>query len=387
MLRVHNYGAACCVIESDSFRILCDPWLVGTAYLGTWEREHYLPDPVKSIGKVDVIWISHCHDDHYHPESLRLYLATYPNTPIYIGDAKFLERIMVRDGFSPIVRSMVWVGEKGKAIGFHIIPNNGYENDNVDTVLVVVDECYNQAVVNMNDCPFDAKQVDNINVVTRFRHVTALLPYAGAGPWPQCFHMEYAQRLEEEEKKKDKFLAQFQRYKEALKPDVAVPFSAGYVLRGPLASLNSHRGIPRQEDVPGATVLPVEGAAPRPAEAFGGYAWEGDEMPTEKELRELLKAAMDKAPKVSGPPIAIAITWDALEPSYEKGGQMVHLTNDYVQLFQAHETIHFDPRLLAGMLRRKYHANSIEIGSCIRIERHGKDYDPRIFSYLYRMHI
>ena len=371
MLKVSNFGAACCVIESDSFRILCDPWLVGTAYLGAWEREHYLPDPVKAIGKVDVIWISHLHDDHLSIESLRLLRQAQPDVPIWIGPhCRHLERLLKE--FNPVVQDH-W---RTKDIMAYTFPSPHEHSEGVDSYLVVMDG--DSTVANLNDLPFHDDACNNILRLASGTHLTALLPYAGAGPWPQCFDMTHMERWQEAEKKKAKFIAQFQRYKEALHADVAVPFSAGYVLRGPLAALNDERGIPDPTTIPGATVLPVEGAAPRPAEVFGGYEWENDPLPTDDEIYNLIDRASARAPKVSGSDLTIGIYW-------ESGGCHIHAASTYANI--VHETIYFDARLLAGMLRRKYHANSIEIGSCVRIKRHGAGYDPRVWSYLYRFHI
>lgn len=375
MLNVTNYGAACCVIEGNGLRILCDPWFTDGIYLGAWEREHYLADPIATIGKVDYIWISHLHEDHYDPAFLRSYLAAYPETIIWIGFGNhYLGKLLKRDGFEYDDYSSV--SGHGWIVG--IIPNHGYPNeiDNIDYALVVVD--HDSAVVNMNDNPFDQKQIDIINGMTEDRglHVTALLPYSGAGPWPQCVRMSPHACLMAAGDKRRKFLTQFQRYKDALHADVAIPFAAGYRLRGPLAELNPYRGIPAPEDVPGATVLPVTGATERPASDSSGYVWEDAPMPANEELERLLRQAAERSPKVDGEPLTIDLNW---------GTGATYLDATYEPAKTAHETIELDPRLLHGLLTRRWHWNVAEIGSVLRINRH-KDYDPRVFDFLYRFH-
>lgn len=272
MLKVYNFGCACAVIESESgYRILTDPWLVGAAYLGAWQREHYLPDPIAAIGRIDCVWISHLHEDHLHLESLRLLRKHHPNVPIWIGThCKHLARLLTE--FSPVIQNE-WLANDIEA---YVFASPDEHSEGIDSYLVVIDS--NSTVVDFNDLPFHADAAHSVRCMADGSHLTALIPYTGAGPWPQCFTMTNIERWQHAEAKKAKFIAQFQQYREVLKPDVAVPFSAGYVLRGPLADLNRYRGIPDPHEIPGATVLPVIGAGERPVSTFNGYDWEPETL-------------------------------------------------------------------------------------------------------------
>ncbi len=375
MLRVINYGAACCVIIGPNVRILCDPWFTDGIYMGAWEREEYIPDPLTVIGPCEYIWISHLHQDHYDPEFLHKYRTAYPAARIMTGpDSEHLIRMMKRDGlYADHVRGF---GNRGWDAW--TLPNGGYEiaHDNIDSALIVTD--IDSAVVNMNDCPFDQRQVDRINQLTAGKHVTALLPYSGAGPWPQCYRMSSLACLAAADDKKKTYVTQFARYKYELRADVAVPFSAGYSLCGPLAELNPYRGIPKPQDVPGATVLPVTGAQKRPAAKPSAYAWESLPQPTNQDLERLLLQAHNRSPKVDGAPLTIDLNW---------GASSSYVDATYAPALRAHETIEMDSRLLFGLLTKRFHWNNAEIGVGIKITRHGEQYDPRVFSYLYRFHI
>lgn len=370
---VTNHGAACCVIECNGIRILCDPWLFGRIYLGAWEREHPLLDPVGVVGRVDYIWVSHCHDDHFHPPSIQAVLAVNPQAKLWIGDAPHLRSIMQRHGFEPLVQSYI----QGPGFTATAVPNrcygqgDGYEN--VDTALIVASDTH--AVVNMNDNPYDQAQVDVINALTAGLHVTALLPYAGAGPWPQCFEMSRSDLERYAQEKEERFLTLFKKYRFALRADIAHPFSAGYRLTGRLQHLNQFRGVCPQERVPLAVVLPVVGAAPREDDAL---AWESDPVPDDVTLHRLIATASMRAPKVDGEPLTIDLDW---------GRSAAYVDATWSPAPKAHETIHLDPCLLHGLLTRKWHWNAAEIGSCLRITRHGAAFDPRVFTYLYRLHV
>ncbi len=369
MLRVLNYGAACAVIEADGVRILTDPWFSEPCYLGAWARQDYIPDPLTTIGAVDYIYISHLHPDHFDPAFLRYYLVAYPKARVWISThCKHLIRMTAE--FYPLICNSLsrnrWIAT--------IIPNNGYEADcNIDTALVVADT--HAAVINLNDNPFDEKQVERINSMTAGKHVTALIPFTGAGPWPQCYQMTHMERYAAARDKKDKFLNQFTKYKWALHADVAVPFSAGYVLRGPLAVLNRDRGIPELYEVPEATLLPVVGAVPRKPDNFSSYEWESDPPSSDAEITTLLERAWARAPKVSGDPLSIRFDWG-------RGTMVINCASEPAA--KVHETIIVHPKLLVRLLDGRAHWNDFEISSHPKIIRHGERYDHRVFDYLLR---
>ena len=84
-MRVTYYGQACTLIESCGKKILTDPWLTEGAYFGTWFHTHLLADagitPETLPKDVDCIFLSHEHQDHVDPETLRHFS---PSTPVLI---------------------------------------------------------------------------------------------------------------------------------------------------------------------------------------------------------------------------------------------------------------------------------------------------------------
>ncbi len=125
-------------------------------------------------------------------------------------------------------------------------------------------------------------------------------------------------------------------------------------------------------------MLPVGGTAQRPVIDSSGYVWEELPQPTNVEIERLLRQASERSPKVDGDALTIDLNW-------ETGAAYVDATSAPAD--KAHETIHLDPRLLQGLLSRKYHWNTAEIGVGLTINRHGPAYDPRVFSFLYHFHI
>ena len=86
-------GAAGLLFEWNGTNILSDPWIEGPCMLGGWTN---YPPPginVKDLPKIDVIWISHEHSDHYHEYTLS---KLEKNIPVYVtkfDDGRLAKRI------------------------------------------------------------------------------------------------------------------------------------------------------------------------------------------------------------------------------------------------------------------------------------------------------
>jgi len=232
--------SASVVVETPDLTILSDPWFTPAEY-GSWYHYPPLPnDPVEIIGKVDLIYISHLHSDHYDPIFLNKYLNKYPETKIIISETKhkMLEHRMKLDGFDPLVISNKIFGNTKI-----ILTVNGDDEIEGDTGCLIVYD--NLSIANMNDCGIDQNQIDIIKQNCPNGYPTvALLTYAGAGPYPQTYHFKNSEeRKTAEQKKHDQFLKMYSDYCELLNPTKAMPFAGSYVLGGPLSKLNPYRGV------------------------------------------------------------------------------------------------------------------------------------------------
>ena len=84
-MRVTYFGQACTLIEVGGRKILTDPWLTEGAYFGTWFHTHILADagvtPDTFPKDIDYLFLSHEHEDHVDPETLRHFP---PHVPVLI---------------------------------------------------------------------------------------------------------------------------------------------------------------------------------------------------------------------------------------------------------------------------------------------------------------
>jgi len=95
LFKLHSH--ACMEIIYDDFHILTDPWLSGTAFLGSWINYPKTVVDAKSL-KPGVIIITHEHSDHLHEATLQLFDKS---TPIYFPDFpnKRIGKILKSIGF------------------------------------------------------------------------------------------------------------------------------------------------------------------------------------------------------------------------------------------------------------------------------------------------
>ncbi len=244
-ISVRYIYSACVVITTPDVKILCDPWFTEGIYEGSWYHFPKLSNPLKKIGDVDLIYISHIHPDHYDPAILEAYFTQYGTKPIIIANFQpnYLYNKMKNDDFVPELIS------EQKSIGdtiLHIIPNETGSINDVDSALIVKykDHC----VVNMNDCVYNS---DHINIVKNLapKIDIALVAYTGASAYPQTFYRDKAELEEQSEKRKQIYFDRYKKMVAHLKAKKIVPFAGKYILGGSLTPLNQHRGVADQTEV------------------------------------------------------------------------------------------------------------------------------------------
>ncbi len=420
-MRVRYIYSACVVVETSGPRILSDPWFTPGAYDGSWYQYPALPDPIAAIGPVDLIYISHIHPDHYDPIFLRRYLAAHPAARLIIGAQQppYLANRMRIDGFRPEIVERLSVGETELLI----VPNRA-DNDpksEIDSAIAI--RSGNRCVVNMNDNAFVPAQVARILEFCPGGRVDfALLPYSGAGPYPQTFEFEDAAQLAAAaERKHEQFLDLFATYLDALRPLKALPFAGKYYLGGPLRRLNPYRGVPdavelRARHGDRVVVLADGGQASYDLDTgiasaerhqpydtaaidaylegldFNGYDYEREIVPLPSRSLPLLPVLMAAKRKARAKVRIDDPCWLVLRPEAGPTAFSMNLADDQApSIHRAGETfdelsprleITIDERYLFGLLTRLYHWNNAEVGSMYRSRRVPHAYLPEIYQFL-----
>src|SRR5690348_14245446 len=71
VMRFRILGHACLEVTGNNKQLLCDPWLVGSAYWRSWWNYPPVPDGLVETLKPDFVYLTHMHWDHFHGPTLR----------------------------------------------------------------------------------------------------------------------------------------------------------------------------------------------------------------------------------------------------------------------------------------------------------------------------
>jgi len=105
MIKIEYVCHACLLININGKKILTDPWIMGSCFANClW----IYPPPKKNaaeIGKVDYIYFSHGHEDHFQIESINEILKKNRNTKVIIPSSKnnWFFRTVKKVGFKNVI--------------------------------------------------------------------------------------------------------------------------------------------------------------------------------------------------------------------------------------------------------------------------------------------
>ena len=263
-MKVKYIKSSCVVVESNGLKILTDPWLVDGEYYGSWS--HYPPLQINHdyFKKIDYIYISHIHPDHFSKKSLQILDKKIPvliheyATPFLklnieslgfnVQELPHNKKTQLKNGVTIDILAADNCNPElcSKFMGCGIIETK-YKSTQIDSLSVISDGKYN--ILNLNDCPFDLAQ-EAVNIVkSKYNKIDFLLVgYAGAGPYPQCFELSDQERFKAESFKKNQFLNQGEKYIDLIKPDFYMPFAGTYTLTGSLSNMQNKRGVPELDE-------------------------------------------------------------------------------------------------------------------------------------------
>lgn len=266
-MRLQYIASACVLIEHAGVKVLCDPWLTDGIYGGAWYHCPSLTVTPEDFRDIDFLYLSHIHPDHCDVATLE----RLPRVPVFVGRyvEDFLGKRLRSMGFPVTVLhpdvahaftadfSLAIVPADdcnpelcGKWIGCEIRNPASRKSYQIDTLALF--KAGDEAILNTNDCPFPLAQhaIRRLQSCPHWvRPSLLLVGYGGAGPWPQCFPDDATP--ENAELKKQRGLAQMRQFVELVDPVRYLPFAGQYTLGGSLAHLNSLRGVPELEDLPG----------------------------------------------------------------------------------------------------------------------------------------
>lgn len=216
---------ACLLIEYDGFRLLTDPWIEGPAFMGSWISYPVSQIKIADLPKIDAIWISHEHSDHFHLPTLE---RLDKNIKIYVPDFdnKRLESLLRKIGFVNVVSIRQLEKVKiHKTIEITSFNSTSVWNDSI--LLIDLDGFtiinFNDAGINWNICNY-IKKVDMI--CSAFS--------TGASGYPITWnHLSSQKKLEIIKEANKCMIKMLESMIETFKPTYLIPFASFSALYNP----------------------------------------------------------------------------------------------------------------------------------------------------------
>jgi UDP-MurNAc hydroxylase len=218
-MRVTYYGQACILIEVAGKKILTDPWLTEGAYFGTWFHTHLLPDagvtPEMFPKDIDYIFLSHEHQDHLDPSTLRHFSPDIPVLICKFATPRFsrhLERLGLRRVWEIPSNQPLDLGDGVTAT---ILGTAEYTNDSA--LLVEGEGC---TVFNETDCKLNYADLQRLGE----RGIDiGFYMFSGANWYPMMYdYPDDLQRMLVDQRRRALLRSLVQRVK-VTKPRIIVP--------------------------------------------------------------------------------------------------------------------------------------------------------------------
>jgi UDP-MurNAc hydroxylase len=252
-MHITYLGHAAILLEAGGTRILMDPWLTDPTYHGTWWHYPPLELGVRDLPRIDYLYVSHEHPDHFDPptlaqldKSIHVVIAAYARK-------RFRDRIA--------------------ALGFRRITELEYERDfacngrGLSLRLIGPDRPWDDSaillrgdgttVLNVNDCHLSETTLSRLGG----EHAIdlAFLTFTGASQYPGCFDFPLSSKIERALYSKHAHLAEFVHWARLLRTKRAVPAAGNHAL---LAEDQLFLNTPMYANTPADAVDALRAGAP-----------------------------------------------------------------------------------------------------------------------------
>jgi hypothetical protein len=224
-MKVSFIGHASILIEAGGVSILSDPWWRGPCFGAQWWLfpKAWL-EPFEDR-RVDYVYISHGHHDHFHPGTL----GSFAKETAFLVARDIDLASSIRDlGFQVIeVDAEQELTLPGSSVTCRIMPTHGD-----DTLMAVYDGC--EVCVNLNDALHSAPREIQDHFVARLKSVYPRIDYLFCGygvasHFPNCYVIPGKNREATAARRQRYFNRQWARLVAQIEPSFGFPFAADVV--------------------------------------------------------------------------------------------------------------------------------------------------------------
>jgi hypothetical protein len=224
-MRITHIGHACILIETNGLRILSDPWWRGPCFGAQWwiYPEPHL-EPLNQ-GNLDYIYISHGHEDHLHPGTLKS-LGFTPK--ILVAAGLDLAPHLRNLGFEVTTVNEHEQKQLGNGVSCRIVPTYGD-----DTFMTLTDG--RETLANLNDAVHPLPRYLRKKFARRIHIYHPVLDYVFCGHgvashFPNCYQIPGKDMERTAQKRQLFFNMNWAHVIHELAPRYGFPFAADVVL-------------------------------------------------------------------------------------------------------------------------------------------------------------
>jgi len=223
-VKIMFVGHASILIEAAGITVLSDPWWVGPCFGAQWWNYPAAYLPGLANRRIDYVYLSHGHHDHFHPGTLR----TISRDAKVITSSKTDLAPFVRDlGFEVIEldEELYPLGSQGATC--RIMPTHGD-----DTLMALSDG--REVCLNLNDALHSAPDTTQAEFVERLRSLYPSIDYvfcghAVASHFPNCYVIPGKDREATARQRQQYFNRRWAKLISELQPRFGFPFAADVV--------------------------------------------------------------------------------------------------------------------------------------------------------------
>ncbi len=218
-MRVTYFGQACTLVEVAGKKILTDPWLTEGAYFGTWFHAHILAEagvtPETFPKAIDYLFLSHEHEDHLDPATLRQFSPDIPVLICKFATPKF-RRYLDSLGLSNILElDSGYRLSLGDGVTITILRTAEYTNDSA--LLVEGEGC---RLLNETDCKLSYAELERIG---QQGIDIGFYMFSGANWYPMMYDYPADVQLQIVRRRRRSLLRSLVQRVKVTRPRVAVP--------------------------------------------------------------------------------------------------------------------------------------------------------------------
>ena len=147
------------LIEAAGVGILTDPWLMGKAFNDSWSLFPPAVSDLSFLDRVQYVWISHEHPDHFHPQSLRALPADFKERVTILfqrnNSAKMFDALR-KMGFKKFIE----MPHRKITRAIPGVELYCYQVGQMDSMLGL--RCDGETMLNVNDCEINTADCERV---------------------------------------------------------------------------------------------------------------------------------------------------------------------------------------------------------------------------------